>query len=371
MAVNQEMDRCQIGDSVPLRLTSLLVLIFALSLGSFAQSGRVKPTETPTPVPSPRPAGVYLPANERERRVAEKPPATPVPIYDDDEVIKVESTLIPIPVSVVNLSGRSIKDLRLKDFLLKIDGVEVEISEVLRAEIPVRLALLFDNSGSVLTARDFEIRAAVRFLRSIVRPDRDMVSLFSIGTVSRLEHRYTNDVESIVRTIQSFPPPDGATALLDAVELAGRYLSEVEGRRVIVIVSDGEDTKTDTTFENAVRMVQQFNCQVFVVKTTEFENFIRTGSRKTNANLQQLVAERRMAELARQTGGKVYSPIDEGELGDAFREIAAELSEQYILSYYPENESEMRGQFREISVEIRGRTDLTVRTRKGYYVPRR
>ena len=148
-------------------------------------------------------------------------------------------------------------------------------------------------------------------------------------------------------------------------------MSEVEGRRVIVIVSDGDDTKTDTTFANAVRAAQMRNCQVYVVKTTDFENFIRTNSRKGSANTRQLIAERRMLELARQTGGTVYSPIDEKELDDAFRQISAELSQQYILSYYPEDDIGKRGEFREIEITVKNKPALSVRTRKGYYVPKK
>jgi VWFA-related protein len=140
---------------------------------------------------------------------------------------------------------------------------------------------------------------------------------------------------------------------------------------VIVIVSDGDDTKTDTTLEGAIRAAQMKNCQVYVVKTTDFENFFRTKSRKGSANTRQLIAERRMIEITRQTGGTVYSPIDEDELDDAFRKISAELSQQYILSYYPEPETDKRGEFREIEVSVKGRQNLTIRTRKGYYVPKK
>jgi Ca-activated chloride channel homolog len=143
----------------------------------------------------------------------------------------------------------------------------------------------------------------------------------------------------------------------------------VQGRRVIVIVSDGDDTKTDTTFENALRKAQLWNCQIYVVRTTDFENFIRTRSRTGNANIRQLTAERRMLEFARQTGGAVYSPIDERELDDAFRRISSELAQQYVLSYYPDEEPGLRGELRTITVEIPKRTGLTIRARTGYYVP--
>ena len=93
-----------------------------------------------------------------------------------------------------------------------------------------------------------------------------------------------------------------------------------------------------------------------------------SGNRSGNANVRQLAAERRMGEFTRQTGGTVYLPIDEDELDKAFEQISAELSQQYVLSYYPENDESKRGQLREISVEIKNRPNLTIRTRKGYYV---
>jgi VWFA-related protein len=78
-----------------------------------------------------------------------------------------------------------------------------------------------------------------------------------------------------------------------------------------------------------------------------------------------------MNEIAAQTGGAVYSPIDERELDEAFRQISAELSQQYILSYYPDDETENRGEFREITLTLKNRSNYSLRTRKGYYVPKK
>jgi len=231
--------------------------------------------------------------------------------------------------------------------------------------------MLFDNSSSVLIAREFEKEAALKFFKRVIRPEKDMAALYSVATLSRLEQPFTSEISSITRAIESFPPPEGATSLLDGIVLAADYLREVQGRRVMIIVSDGDDTLSDTTFEETLRALQVANCQVYVVKTTDFENFKRTGSRRGNANIRQLTAERRMNEIAGQTGGAVYSPIDERELDDAFKQISAELSQQYILSYYPDDDAGKRGQFREISLGLKGKSAMSVRTRKGYYVPKR
>jgi Ca-activated chloride channel family protein len=287
-------------------------------------------------------------------------------------VIKIESALVPIPVSVIDGQGRFIRDLKLEDFQLKVDGKLVEISEISRSESPVRLAMIFDNSSSVLVAREFEKNAAVKFFRRVVRPDRDLAALFSVADRTQLEQPLTRDVSLLVRAIEGFAQPEGATALLDGIIRVADYLGEVEGRRVMVIVSDGEDTISDleTTLEKVVRRLQLANCQVYVVKTKDFENFKRTGVRQGNANIRVLDAERRMQEIAAQTGGWVYSPLDERELDVAFTNIVAELSDQYILSYYPESDNDKGGEFRNITVMVK-RPNVNVRTRKGYYVPKK
>lgn len=351
-------------------LLTILVLVFVPNL--FAQSGRNKPSETPTPAPTPRRV-VYAPTES----VTNNPLPLPTPQKNtktapiDDDTITVESNLVPVPVSVLDANGLSVTSLKLEDFQLQIDGQTVEIGEISRAETPVRLALLFDNSSSVNIAREFEKKAAIKFFKRVIRPEKDLVALFSVATASRLEQPFTKNVSQLVDAIELFSQPEGATSLLDGIIKAAEYLRDAQGRRVIVIVSDGDDTVSDATFEQTLKSLQVNNCQVYVVKTTDFENFKRTGQRNGNANIRQLSAERRMQEITAQTGGAVYSPVDEKELDAAFNQISAELAQQYILSYYPENESDKRGEFRTISLAVKNKNNLSVRTRKGYYVPKR
>lgn len=348
------------------------ILLFIFASNIFAQSGRVKPSETPTPTFR-RPVKIYIPGETKptNSQPIPAPTATPKAPEDEGDIIQVESNLVPIPVSVLDASGRSVTNLKLENFELLIDGKPAEISEVSRSETPVRLALLFDNSSSVLQAREFEKKAAVRFFKRVLRPEIDLAALYSVSTGSRLEQPLTKSTDNLVQAIENFPMPQGATALLDAIIKAAKYLSDSNGRRVIVIVSDGEDTISDSTFEDAVRAAQSLNCQIYVVKTTDFENYKRTGARGGNSNIRALAAERRMQDISAQTGGTVYSPVDEKELDAAFSQISAELAEQYILSYYPENDQNSRGEFRTISLAVKSKQNLNVRTRKGYYVPKK
>ncbi|MDQ3714329.1 MAG: VWA domain-containing protein [Acidobacteriota bacterium] len=353
------------------RKISLTISFFILTSIIFAQSGRNKPPETPTPTPRPR--VVFLPTDAASDAPKSQTTPTPTPNIeeDDGDVIRVDSALVPIPVSVIDQTGKAVMNLKLEDFELLVDGKAAEISDLSRSETPVRLALLFDNSSSVTQAREFEKKAAVKFFKRVIRPEKDLAAIYSVSTVSRLEQPLTKNISLLTSAIENFPQPEGATALLDAIIKAANHLREVEGRRVIVIVSDGDDTISDSTFEETVRAASAANCQIYVVKTTEFENFKRTGVRGGNANIRALSAERRMQEIAMQTGGAVYSPIDERELDQAFNQISAELAQAYILNYYPEADSKNRNEFRTISLKIKGRENLTVRTRKGYYVSKK
>ena len=355
-----------------IRNLTLTILFFAvLSTAIFAQSGRMKPTETPTPKKdAPRPSVVYMPTQSAAPKPSPSPSAQKKSEIDDD-VISVESNLVPIPVSVLDANGQTVANLRLEDFALQIDGQTAEIGELARSETPVRLALLFDNSSSVTVAREFEKKAAIRFFKKVLRPSKDLAALFSVSTGTRLEQPLTKDVSQLTNAIDLFAEPQGATALLDGIIKASEYLRDAVGRRVIVIVSDGEDTISDSTFEETLKAIQSSNIQVYVVKTKDFENYKQTGQRGGNANIRALAAERRMQEITAQTGGAVYSPIDERELDQAFNQISAELAQQYVLSYYPENDADKRGSFRTISLTVKTGKNLSVRTRKGYYVPER
>ena len=144
-------------------------------------------------------------------------PSTGQPVeIDPDEVIRVNSNLVPIPASVIDDLGRAITDLEVKDFELRVDGQPKPIGDLSRAETPVRLALLFDNSYSLRTARELEKQSAMRFFRTVMRPS-DQAAIYSVTTEPILEQPLTNDVNRLVHIIERYGEPEGATALLDTI----------------------------------------------------------------------------------------------------------------------------------------------------------
>jgi len=335
----------------PLPLVWALFLSLLLSGSILGQSGRrQEPGKTPKPTPGPhvdpsRPSGSTKVTKSNE--------------IDPDDVVRISSNLVPIPVSVVDSRGNALVNLKLDDFELRVDGQLRPLSDISRSETSVQLAMLFDNSGSLDFARDFEKHAAIRFFRKVMRAS-DEAAVFSIETESYLAQPLTKDVMKLEQTIAGFGRPEGGTSLFDAIVLAGGYLRPYSGRKVVVIVSDGiETTSRINEFDAVIQHVLADDCQVYVVQTGLYEG----------ANLRALAAERRMEQLTEQTGGAVYLPKTVSELDLAFDQIAADLSQQYVLSYYPLPEHR-DGRLHVIDLKIKTRNDVRLRSRKGYYAPK-
>lgn len=335
-------------------LFRLSISLFTVLLGVsvLAQSGRRQ-----DPGKNPRPSG---PIAEPTRPGSSTTIPKAKDEIDTDDVVRISSNLVPIPVSVVDARGNAIVNLRVEDFELRVDGQPRPLSDLSRSETSVRIAMLFDNSGSLDFAREFEKHAAVRFFRKVMRA-KDEGSVFSIETESYMAQALTRDVARLEQTINNFGKPEGGTSLFDAIIEAATYLRPYSGRKVIVIVSDGiETTSRNSEFSSVLHQALTDDCQIYVVQTGLYEG----------ANLRALAAERRMEQLTEQTGGAVYVPKTVSELDLAFDQIAADLSSQYVLSYYPSLEHQ-DGQLHVIDLKVKTRNDVRLRSRRGYYVPRR
>jgi Ca-activated chloride channel family protein len=348
-------------------LVIAIALILSATSNSHSQSGRQKPANSnANSNDNTRPRQVAKPKNSNSSTT--QPTNTPTASKSDAQqssgeeaadVVRVSSNLVPVPATVVDGRGIALTNLKLEDFELRVDGQTNPISDISRAETPVRMAMLFDNSGSLSESRDFEKRAAVRFFQNVMRP-ADQAAVYSVSTTVELAQSMTSDVRRLEQTIDSFGKPDGATSLYDAIFDALAYLKPYTGRRVVVIVSDGRDTTSrlpEHDFDNTLQRLLGEDCQVYVVQTGIYDN----------ANVRDLAAERRMQEFSAQTGGAAYIPKSVGELDDAFAQISADLAQQYILSYYPAADKR-DGRFHVIAVSVKTRPNARVRARKGFVV---
>lgn len=334
-------------------------LTFVLNAAA-SQSGRRKDTKAkPRPAPSPI-AESNRPVSQNPTTPTSRQTKEPGDDVDEADVVRVSSNLVPIPASVVDNKGVALTSLRVDDFELRVDGQLKQISDISRADSPVRMVMLFDNSGSLDMARSFEKHAAQQFFRRVLRPV-DEAAIYSIELDSYLAQPMTRDVRRLEQTIESFGKPEGATSLFDAIIAAAAYLRPYSGRRVIVIVSDGIETTSRADFETTMHRVLADDCQIYVVQTGLYDG---------GANLRALAAERRMEQLAAQTGGAAYIPKTTSALDTAFQEIGADLAQQYVLSYYQAEENR-DGRFHAIELRIKSRKDVRVRARRGYYSPKR
>lgn len=333
----------------------VVAVFLTAALPVLSQSGR-----NPKPGKGGKPA--TGPIADPNRPGSPTSPATPSRNngeLEENDVVRISSNLVPIPVSVIDRRGNAIVNLKLEDFELRVDGQPRPLAELTRSETSVKLAMLFDNSGSLDSAREFEKQAAIRFFRKVMR-NKDEAAIYSIETDSYLAQTLTSDVLRLEHTIAMFGRPEGGTSLFDAIVSASTYLRPYSGRRVMVIVSDGiETTSRHTDFDMIVQRVLADDCQVYVVQTGLYEG----------ANLRALAAERRMEQLTSQTGGAVYLPKTTAQLDTAFDQIAADLAHQYVLSYYP-TADQRDGRLHVLDLSVKTRNDVRVRSRRGYLAPK-
>jgi Ca-activated chloride channel homolog len=335
----------------------------------FSQSGRSQPPETKKQkpdkpqIPGPPPK-IRLPENDNSQKgKSEK---------DNAETIRINSDLVNVVVSIGGKSSNGSLDLKQEDFEILEDGASQEIANFSRdADQPLKLVMLFDTSLSVTQRLNFERRAAARFFERIIRP-QDRAAVFSVSTEVVVLQDFTNKIPLLIEATRQLRA-QGATSLYDGIFLASDYLKKAEGRRVIVIVSDGGDTTSNKGLLEALAQAQKSDAVIFA---------IFTGNPWPSQNLRDLAAERALESLTGETGGEVLRPklptgrqpgeetddMSLKELERTFASLAEQLRTQYVLGFFSTNEKR-DGSFRKLSVRIK-KPDYTARARTGYYAPK-
>ncbi len=336
--------------------------IFAPPRTVLSQSGRGQPEPKKQ-----RPAPPKFPGPPPKIRLPENPPEQKGE-KEGEGVIRINSDLINVVVSVGGRSTKAALDLKQDDFEILEDGAPQEIANFAReAEQPLKLVMLFDTSLSVTQRLNFERRAAARFFERIIRP-QDRAAVFSVSTDVIVIQDFTNRIPLLVDATRQLKA-QGATSLYDGIYLASDYLKKAEGRRVIIIVSDGGDTTSNKGLLEALAQAQKSDAGIFA---------IFTGNLSPSQNLRDLAAERALEALTRETGGEVLRPkIPRGEETDdlslkeldrVFAALADQLRTQYVLGFYSSNEKR-DGSFRRLSVRVKN-SDYIARARTGYYAPK-
>jgi Ca-activated chloride channel homolog len=296
---------------------------------------------------------------------ASKSPKTPPGAAElDAESIRIDSSLVVVPVSVTDHLGQPIRDLNASDFILEEEGVRQQVQTLGDpGKTPIELALLFDVSRSVRSRFDFEKTAAGRFLEVVLKPG-DFASVFSIGRSAHLTVERTDSAERAIAKTLAIEPTDEATAFFDTVVTAAQYIEKnapTGARRVMVVISDGEDNNSELSqLRDALRETQSSNALFYS---------INPSGPSIRLNRMSIRGHDGMVRLANDTGGMAFLPDKIEDLTQVFAHIAAELQAQYLLGYYPNNDQN-DGKFRRITVRIDKQPELRVRSRNGYYAPK-
>ena len=274
-----------------------------------------------------------------------------------DTVLHVDVKLVNVFVNVTDKNGAIVGGLTRDDFHVTEDGRPQEIAVFERqSELPLNLTLAIDTSGSVKKDMAEEADAAHRFVHAILRP-QDQMSLLQFATEVKELSPFTNKVAQIDRGLGQLHA-DFATALYDAILLGSERLGGKDGRRVLVLVSDGGDTAKSTTYAQALEAALRNEVMIYSIIDVPIE---ASAGR-------DLGGEHALITLAEQTGGKHFY-VAEGGLDRAFAQVSDDLRTQYLIGYYPRNQEPGRKFHRlQVTIPRASAEAFNIRHKTGYYM---
>ena len=369
--------------------------VWASSSSSSAQSGR-----KPTTIQASQKEDQSTKDSERER-VTNRPLADNTPVtVDDTGTIKMDTALVTIPASVIDRDGKFVPFLKKRDFRIYEDGVEQDIESLTSVEAPFHVVLVLDTSNSTVFKYNDIQDAALAFIKQL-RPD-DQVMVVSFDSKVRFHCDFTNDYDALRQAIDE-TRTGGSTKLYEAVDKVVDRLEQIEGRKAVVLFTDGVDTASRrANYQNTLDKVEESGALVYPIKY-DTENDQQGGPSTTSSpwpwptphppnrrrwpfnHLGALMfpqwpgrspsgagassgeyrkAARYLQELADRSGGRLYEADTIYNLSQAFSNIAEELRHQYSLSYYPTN-VKRDGGYRRIKVRVE-KSGMIVRARDGY-----
>ena len=330
----------------------------------------------------------FLPSINIARAQESKPPAPGKPQSDkekkpaedeapqDDEPVKLGTQLVTVPFNVTDKSNRYINDLKKDDLELLEDNKPQDVFSFERqTDLSITIAMLIDISGSEEYSLPMEKAAGRRFFEKLLRPRKDLGAVVTFEGEATLVQGLTPDVTKLQRALDEVriaiptaavggvggtPPINGgsragSTAIWDAVySVSTDLLRREAGRRVILLITDGQDTSSTIKLREAIERTWRNEVIVYAIGIGDPAYGIDSGGLK---------------KITSETGGRAYFPRGEDELDKAFAQIDEDLRSQYVLAYTSAN-SAKDGSFRTIQLRVKARKELNVRHRRGYFAPK-
>lgn len=272
--------------------------------------------------------------------------------------IRVDVNLVRVVATVKNAAGELIGSLSKEDFTLVDNGVPQQVAVFERhTEQPLSVALLIDTSGSTAKDLKYEVDSIGRFLHALFAEGnpKDTVALFSFNYQVVRHNYFTRNAGPIERSLHTLHGEAG-TSLYDAIYLASRDLDNRDGRRIMVIVTDGGDTTSTVDFHAALEAAQLADSVIYPILVVPIANDAGRNVGGENA----------LTTLSAGTGGHVFAPTIGAELDRAFTHLIDDLRTQYLLAYYPREVPLTKNRFHRLEVRV-SKPQLRVLARNGYY----
>jgi Ca-activated chloride channel homolog len=344
---------------------SRLIVVLVALVAIFGGSSQAQQTPQPTPPPAAAPAEPGGAQNKTQ------PPGASAGEPQQGKTPPIISTtgLVHLVATVMDRHRNFITDLDQSDFKILEDGTPQEIRYFGRdTDLPLRIGILLDTSNSIRPRLEFEKDAAMDFLQHVIRRNQDQAFLMTFDNEPEVIQDYTGDLALLTDAIRK-QRAGGGTALNDAIYLAAEKLSRAplpkvnpEVRRVLVVISDGDDNLSDHALSESVEAAIRAEAAIYCISTnTDWLAIDGDKPRKMHVEGGDKVLE----QFADQSGGRVFYPYKVDDLAQSFVDIGTELRSQYFIAYSPTN-VQSTGQYHKIEVQT-DRKGLNVRTRKGYY----
>ncbi|MFL6274473.1 MAG: VWA domain-containing protein [Blastocatellia bacterium] len=337
--------------AVPIIMLVALVAALVVPSFSFAQDNKTKPEQRKKNQKSPEDEGAQ-----------------------DDTPIKIGTQLVTVPFNITDKTNRYINDLKQDDLEVLEDNKPQQIFSFERqTDLAITIAMLIDISGSEEYTLPMEKAAGARFFQRVLRPRKDLGAVITFEGEAELVQNLTSDPAKLERALDEVrialpgasgrvggTPPitggsrAGSTAIRDAVySVSNDLLKREAGRRVIILITDGEDTSSTIKMRDAIERTWRNEVIVYCIGIGDPAFGVDSGVLK---------------KMSQETGGRAFFPRNEGDLDKAFTQIDEDLRSQYVLAYTPSNGAK-DGSFRTIQLHVKNQKDLNVRHRRGYFAP--
>lgn len=297
-----------------------------------------------------------------QMHVAAQPSADVSGGSDEIPTIRANVQEVNVIFTATDKRGHYKRDLKSDELAVLDDGKPPAAVRSFTSEtnLPLRVGLVLDVSGSITDRFTFEQDSAIKFFSQVLRPNTDKAFVLAFDSTPTLTQDFTDDVGSLSAGVKKLTP-GGGSAVYDALQFAAsRKLTGINAeqpvRRIIILISDGEDNQSGTTIPQVIEAARRAEATIYAISTND-SNTVSRG-------------DKLLKKLAEETGGRAFFPNKVGDVVKAFETIQDELRSQYAVSYKPAD-FQADGRYRSIIIQARNDKNVLIRARKGYFAPSR